>query len=113
MELDDDLYQLLGVSSTADADEIRAAYKRLARKYHPDLYPGDQIAAERFIKISKAYEVLSDPEKRQVYNRQGCCPETEGVAAGEAGTFINDTGKQVVVQFQILGHGAALWPVAY
>jgi DnaJ-class molecular chaperone len=58
-----DYYRLLGVNRNAAADEIKKAYRKLARKYHPDVNPGDKHAEERFKKISEAYDVLSDPKK--------------------------------------------------
>ena len=67
----DDYYAALGVGRKASAVEIRKAYKRLARKCHPDLNPGDKSAEERFKRISEAYDVLSDPKKRQMYDRFG------------------------------------------
>jgi molecular chaperone DnaJ len=68
---DEDLYEVLGVSRNASAAEIKQAYRRLAREYHPDLHPGDDESEERFKKISVAYEILSDPEKRSRYDRWG------------------------------------------
>jgi len=81
----DDFYQMLGVNRKASAEEIRKAYKRLARKYHPDVNPGDKSAEERFKKISEANEVLSDAKKRQTYDRQGYYSDAEA-RAGEAGS---------------------------
>jgi len=66
-----DYYKVLGVDKRADAKAIKQAYRRLARKYHPDLKPGDRAAAERFKEINEAHEVLSDPEKRRRYNELG------------------------------------------
>src|SRR3984957_1788834 len=66
-----DYYELLGVSRTAGVKDIRAAYRKLARKYHPDLNPGDKSAEEKFKQIQEAYEVLSDTKKRQVYDQFG------------------------------------------
>ncbi len=66
-----DFYQVLGVARDAKADEIRKTYRKLARKYHPDLNPGDKAAEERFKKVQEAYDVLSDAKKRQVYDQYG------------------------------------------
>jgi DnaJ-class molecular chaperone len=68
---DDDLYGVLGVARTASADEVKKAYRKLARKHHPDVNPGDQRAEDRFKEISFAYDVLSDPEKRARYDEFG------------------------------------------
>src|SRR5580693_2450766 len=66
-----DYYETLGVSRDAKEDEIRKTYRKLARKYHPDLNPGDKSSEERFKKVQEAYDVLSDPKKRQVYDQYG------------------------------------------
>ena len=64
-----DFYTRLGLSKTATQDEIKKAYRRLARKYHPDVNPGDKTAEERFKEVSAAYSLLSDPEKRRRFDR--------------------------------------------
>jgi len=66
-----DYYQTLGVSKNADEKTIKKAYRKLARQYHPDVNPGDKTAEDRFKAINEAYEVLSDPEKRQKYDQFG------------------------------------------
>lgn len=64
-----DYYKTLGLTKTASQDEIKSAYRKLAKQYHPDLHPGDNAAAEKFKEINEAYSVVGDPDKRQRYDR--------------------------------------------
>ena len=85
-----DYYELLGVPRKASAKDIRAAFRKLARKYHPDLNPGDKSAEEKFKQLQEAYDVLSDSKKRQVYDQYGFY--SDNVPAGVGGPGGADTG---------------------
>ena len=80
-----DYYKTLGVSKDADADEIRKAYRRLARKHHPDLNPGDKAAEDRFKTVQEAYDVLSEPKKKQMYDQYGFYSENGMPQSGSPG----------------------------
>ncbi len=80
-----DYYEQLGVPRKASAKDIRAAFRKLARKYHPDLNPGDKSAEERFKQLQEAYDVLSDPKKRQIYDERGFYSDNISSAAPPGG----------------------------
>ena len=69
--MNDDLYEVLGISKDASQNEIKKAYRKLATKFHPDKNPNDESAAEQFKKLSEAFEILSDPDKREAYDNRG------------------------------------------
>jgi DnaJ-class molecular chaperone len=66
-----DYYEILGVKKGATDAELKKAFRKLARKYHPDVNPSDKTAETKFKEMNEAYEVLSDPKKRQQYDRSG------------------------------------------
>src|SRR4051794_25090060 len=79
-----DYYEILGLKKSASADDIRKAFRKLARKYHPDVNPGDKSAEEKFKALSEANDVLSDPKKRKIYDQLGFYSDNIDPAAAEA-----------------------------
>ena len=79
-----DYYDVLGVGRNADAKEIKRAYRKLAKKYHPDMNPGDKNAEQKFKEITEAYNILSDDEKKKLYDQYGFAAFEEGAGAGGA-----------------------------
>src|SRR5579859_2651381 len=79
-----DYYEILGVKKSASADDIRKAFRKLARKYHPDVNPGDKTAEEKFKTLSEANDVLSDPKKRKIYDQVGFYSDNIDPATAEA-----------------------------
>jgi len=82
-----DYYKILGVDKKASQKDIKRTYRKLARQYHPDVNPGDKAAEERFKEINEAYEVLSDPEKRQKYDQLGSSWQQWQRRGGDPGGF--------------------------
>src|SRR5258708_16161712 len=93
-----DYYELLGVPRKASAKDIRASFRKLARKYHPDLNPGDKSAEEKFKQLQEAYDVLSDSKKRQVYDQYGFYSDNIP-AGGPSGAGSHGGGPDVNFDF--------------
>ena len=101
-----DFYETLGVSRTSDQKQIRQAYRKLARKLHPDVNPGDKTAESRFKEVNAAYEVLSDAEKRKKYDRYGdrwqYADQFEEAQRQASGRFRASTRRPSGVQLRFL-----------
>src|SRR3954454_7974736 len=101
-----DHYKTLGVDKKASADEIKKAYRKLVRQYHPDRNPGDPKAEERFKEVQHAYDVLGDPDKRKQYDRGGLNPFGSGAPGGGPGGAGFDPGSFSDILSNLFG-GAA------
>src|SRR5262245_43013668 len=88
-----DLYAALGVPRTATADEIKKAYRKLARKHHPDVNPGNRASEERFKAISEAYDVLGDAEKRKLYDEFGMAGVQSGFDPQKARAYRDEASS--------------------
>jgi molecular chaperone DnaJ len=91
---DKDLYAVLGVKRDASAENIKKTYRKLARRYHPDVNPGNKQAEERFKEISQAHDVLSDPERRKIYDEFGMQGLQAGFDAGKARAYGEWKGRR-------------------
>ncbi|MDE7426484.1 MAG: molecular chaperone DnaJ [Muribaculaceae bacterium] len=98
-----DYYEVLGVSKTANADEIKKAYRKLAIKYHPDKNPGDKAAEEKFKEAAEAYDVLSNEEKRQKYDQFGHSMGPQGFPGGAGGGGFYQSNMSMEDIFSMFG----------
>src|SRR6266550_2175253 len=87
-----DYYEILGVKKSASTEDIRKAFRKLAREYHPDVNPGDKTAEEKFKTLSEANDVLSDPKKRKIYDQVGFYSDNIDPATAEAYARAGDAG---------------------
>ena len=90
-----DYYEVLGVDRNADEEALKKAYRKLAKKYHPDMNPGDAAAAEKFKEASEAYAILSDPQKRQQYDQFGHAAFEQGAGFDASGFDFSDIFGQM------------------
>ena len=102
------LYEVLGCSKQASSSELKTAYRKLALQLHPDKNMGDRKAAERFQAVSRAYDVLGDPQKRQFYDNNGITEELDVSAEDWMASFTEMVheftgGMPIKVQFSVLG----------
>ncbi|MHC4398829.1 MAG: DnaJ C-terminal domain-containing protein [Planctomycetota bacterium] len=88
----EDYYKTLGVSRDASQDDIQKAYRKLARRYHPDMNPDDKTAKKKFQQVQAAFDVLNDPQKREMYDRYGSAFETMGAGGPHGGPWGPGTG---------------------
>ena len=105
-----DYYEVLGVSKGASDSEIKSAYRKLAKKYHPDMNPGDKEAEAKFKEASEAYAVLSDADKRRQYDQFGHAAFDGGAGGGAGGFDFNGMdmgdifGDNSIFHYKLLSH---------
>src|SRR5436189_3917193 len=112
-----DFYVILGLGRDATPGDIKRAYKRLARRFHPDINPGDRLAAAQFRQIAEAYETLADPDRRRQYDTTGAAPSLAGPSplgfegfdfsvsvSGSAASTFGDLFSDVIEQRQSRRH---------
>ena len=91
MSIKKDYYEVLGINKNADDKAIKKAYRKLAKKYHPDINPGDANAEAKFKEVTEAYEILSNPEKRKLYDQFGHAA-FDGTGGAQSGAYGNAGG---------------------
>jgi molecular chaperone DnaJ len=105
-----DYYEILGIERGADAESVKSAYRKLAMKYHPDRNPGDHTAEEKFKEATEAYEVLKDPQKRQMYDQYGHAGLGQGAGFGGFGGFGGfDLGDALRAFMRDFGGGGSIF----
>ena len=92
-----DYYEVLGIGKNATDAEIKSAYRKLAKKYHPDLNPGDKDAEEKFKEVNEANDVLSDPDKRKRYDQFGFAGVDPNYGAGQPGGGYGGGGDHITI----------------
>jgi DnaJ-class molecular chaperone len=102
-----DYYQILGLTKSATEADIKKAYRKLALQYHPDKNKGDKVAEEKFKEVTKAYEVLSDSQKRQTYDQFGEAAFEQGGSGGAGGPFGGFGGQQGPFSYTYTTNGGA------
>ena len=103
-----DYYEVLGVKKDADENTIKKAYRKLAKKYHPDSNAGDAGAEQKFKEVTEAYNVLSDKEKRKLYDRFGHA-ETEPALAALAEAVFMASAVEILAAIRSIILRAAIW----
>ena len=104
-----DYYEVLGVDKSADDGAIKRAYRQLAKKYHPDMNPGDAEAEQKFKEVNEAYDVLSDPDKKAKYDQYGHAAFEAGGGFGDFGGF---GGMDFDISDIFSSFSAAVWVAA-
>ena len=102
MSIKKDYYEVLGINKNADDKAIKKAYRKLAKKYHPDINPGDANAEAKFKEVTEAYEILSNPEKRKLYDQFGHAA-FDGTGGAQSGAYGNAVLKALTAFMDLMG----------